>query len=101
VRKVRRAGAPYEGRRPSYLVVKTLRSRFLVIVRSLKGKRREGRFRERDLESRPGGGRALETESPREQGSRPGLNIRGQSGTRLMMRGKPSKHRIEAEEVFI
>jgi len=101
VGKARRAGAPYEGRRPSCLGVKTLRSRALVIARSVRWKRREGRLGERGFESREGGGSALEVESPGEPGSRPGLNIWGRRGIRLIMWGKPSKHRREAEEVFV
>jgi hypothetical protein len=71
-----------------------------VIVRSFKEKRREGRFRERYFKSLWRGGRALEVENSREQGSRPGLNIRGQSGIRLATWVKSSKRQLEAEEVF-
>lgn len=83
MRKVRGAGAPYGGRRPSRLEPKTLRSRIHLIVRLGEWKRREGRFGERDFESVVDGGSAPETGTPREQGSRPGLNLRGREGIRL------------------
>jgi hypothetical protein len=71
-----------------------------VIVRSFKDKRREGRFKERYFESLQRGGRALEVESSGEQGFRPGLNIRGQQGIRLMPWRKASERRWKACKGF-
>jgi hypothetical protein len=60
VRKVIGAGAPHGGRRPSRPELKTLRSRWYLIVRSGIGKRREGRLGERGFESVLDGGSAPE-----------------------------------------
>jgi hypothetical protein len=61
----------------------TLRSRAHLFVRADEGKRREGRFWERDLESIWSGGSAQEARSPREQELPTQANPLGARGRRL------------------
>jgi hypothetical protein len=102
VRKARRAGALYGGRKPGHGRLKPLGSRDLPIARSEGRKGREGREDDRDVLSGVGGGRSPKGHKAQEsKRPRPDLNRWGsRRGHGFFGGSKPLEPRHQAGKVW-